>query len=137
MQITIQIVGLPQLAAKLSAATAVSVLEAPMKRAQELIRARMADYPPPPPNSSYVRTGDLGRSWAASSPITGAGSLIGTVASSGVDYAPYVEGDPSLGSPSQAQIHQDRWQTNLSVVQASAEEIGRDFTAAIQNALNT
>ncbi len=108
-----------------------------MIRAEELIRARMADYPPPPENSTYVRTGDLGRSWGAQSPIGGISGLMGVIESTDVPYAGFVERDPSLGDPHQALIHRDRWQTDVQVVNESAEEIGRDFTAAIQAALNT
>ena len=136
MQITIQLVGLEKLTAKLAGAASLNTLIAPMKRAQELIRQRMADYPPPPPASTYVRTGDLGRSWGAQSPIGGVGGLMGVIASSDVPYAGFVEHDPTLGDPHQAWMHVGRWQTDLQVVNESAEQIGQDFTAAIQAELN-
>jgi hypothetical protein len=137
MQINIQVVGLPSLIARLGHVVTPAVLAAPMKRAQELVRARMADYPPPPPDSTYIRTGNLGRSWAAASPIEAGGSMIGVIASTDVDYAGFVQGDPSGGYPSQATIHKDRWQTDVQVINALAPEIGRDFTATIQAELNS
>lgn len=135
MQITIQLVGLEKLTAKLAGAASLNTLMAPMKRAQELIRQRLADYPPPPPASTYVRTGDLGRSWGAQSPVGGVGGLMGVIASTDVSYAGFVEHDPTLGDPHQA-WNMHHWQTDLQVVNESAEAIGRDFTAAIQAELN-
>lgn len=52
------------------------------------ILAKLASYPPQPPNSSYRRTGRLGRSWTMSGGRGGLQVIIGNA----TPYAPQVQG---------------------------------------------
>lgn len=90
-------------------------------------------YPAPPPDSTYERTGTLGRSLGSGE---GGGSLgdpeVFSVRALGsgfegkfgtnLDYAPYVIGDGT-----QAQAHQGRWYTIRTISEKSAEKITRLF----------
>lgn len=62
-------------------------------------------YPPPPPNSTYIRTYRLFNSWQLQVSAVDSGQVI-VIESGGVDYAPYVQ-----GRSTQAGIHRNRWQT--------------------------
>jgi len=64
----------------------------------------LAKYPPPPENSTYRRTGNLGRSWTHVQKVDlfGFRSTIGNVR----EYAPLVQ-----DRDRQANVHQGRWQT--------------------------
>lgn len=64
----------------------------------------MAVYPPERPNSTYVRTGDLGRGWRVEDGVYLEGGYVVT-ASNAVEYAPWVQGDD------QAWMHKGRWDT--------------------------
>jgi hypothetical protein len=135
MQITIEVEGFDKLIAKLGSALAIETLRAPMGRAQSLIRERMQTYPPPT-GGSYVRTYRLRDSWIVADVAESPSGMSGSIESDSVDYAPYVQHDPSLGDPHQSGMHVGRWQTDLQVVESSADEIGELFSAAIQAALS-
>jgi hypothetical protein len=131
MQITIVIQGVDQLAAKLGRVLSPETLRAPLAFAQKLLHDRMAEYPPPRPTSTYVRTGDLGTGWAMQG-IEDSGFAMSASVSNEVSYAPFVQGDES-----QSAIHEGYWKTDAMIVTESAAEIGADFTAAIEGALNS
>ncbi len=134
MQVTILVVGVPELVARLNRITLPALLEAPMQRAIELVRSKLREYPPERPGQTYVRTGDLGQGWA-DAPVSSSSSGFGltdTLSNEAVEYAPFVQRDPQFGDPHQAWMHRDRWSTDAQILEASAQEIGRDFTAAIQ-----
>lgn len=88
-------------------------------------------YPPPPQDSTYRRTGTLGRSLGSSQGggasggepsiyrvrQLGEGNYEG-VFGTNLDYAPYVIGDTT-----QAEVHQGRWWTMQTITQRAAEKI--------------
>lgn len=67
-------------------------LRAGMAAAGAHILARMATYPPAPPNSTYRRTGTLGRRWVMRGTRNGVSVEIGN----NTPYAPKVQGDKQL-----------------------------------------
>lgn len=91
-------------------------------------------YPPEPPESTYIRTGTLGRSLGSSEAggHTGGSPDIFEIdlgqpyssASFGtrLEYAPYV-----IGEQEQAQVHQGRWWTMLKLANISKPHILRLF----------
>ena len=133
MQITIMVVGLPELTARLNRVMSPAILQPPLRRAIELVRKKLQEYPPERAGQTYVRTGDLGQGWA-DAPITSAATVAGfsETLSNDVAYAPFVQRDPQFGDPHQAWMHVGRWTTDAQILQAAAPEIGADFTAAIQ-----
>jgi hypothetical protein len=86
----------------------------------------LADYPAAPGNSTYRRTGNLGRMWTAARPEfapmqSGFEASIGNSAS----YGPFVQGDE------QAKMHQGRWKTAQAIAEAHQAEIERYFEGAL------
>lgn len=123
--ISIQIQGMEQLAQRLGKAVSAETLAAPLQRATERLRSRLATYPAELPGQVYQRTGNLGRGWAAS--VSGSE---GTV-SNRVSYGPWVQGDKT-----QARIHRGRWLTDQQAADQEAPAIEADFQQAIDHALN-
>ena len=126
--VTIQIKGIDALIQKLGKVEGMKHLRAPMQRAVYRLQGRMAQYPAQRPNSSYRRTGTLGRKWTSkieqsSTSITG---KVGNNAS----YAPLVQ-----SYQFQARIHRGLWQTDRYVVDTEYRTIVRDFENAISEAL--
>lgn len=134
---TITIQGVGPLIQRLGRAAAMQRLIAPAIRAQARLVNRLAKYPPPPPNSKYVRTGDLGRAWTAPMPRVTAGGLEATVANAvrsrktGRRYGPFVQGELT-----QASIHRGRWTTDAAALELERSAIERDFKDAIDDALS-
>ena len=73
-------------------------------------RRGLQHYPPPPPQSSYVRTYKLRFGWRVQ-PFE---ANTKTVIVNDVEYAPYVQGDNT-----QAWMHVGRWRTVAEVIQAN------------------
>ena len=87
------------------------------KKAVQYLHGQVPGYPPPPPLSTYRRTGTLGRSLTAKATPTGTGAVgrIGTVTS----YAPDVISDEAVGGRGpQAPVHRGRWYTLQGVVRS-------------------
>lgn len=87
----------------------------------------LANYPEPPPGSTYRRTGNLGRVWTTARPefapmATGFEASIGNARPG----AEFVQGDM------QAAVHQGRWPTVEQVVREHTQEIERYFEGALQ-----
>lgn len=99
-----------------------------MERAGARLRTELAKYPPPPKNSTYRRTGKLGRSWTHRVNI----NLLTTTALLGnnTPYAPDVQGEGT-----QVPIHQGRWQTDLQVLTANIDYIVEEVGARIDDLL--
>ncbi|MCA9367181.1 HK97 gp10 family phage protein [Candidatus Kaiserbacteria bacterium] len=99
-----------------------------MQRAGARIRTELAKYPPPPPNSTYRRTGKLGRSWTHRVNV----NLITTTALIGnnTPYAPDVQGEGM-----QAEVHQGRWQTEKQVLDNNADYIVEEVAARLDELL--
>ena len=87
------------------------------------LQSDMQQYPPPPPASTYMRTGKLGRSWTRKITKNPTGAIIG---SQGVGYARYVQDHDY-----QAAIHRGRWQTTEMI----ARKRLHDIKASIERAL--
>lgn len=78
------------------------------RTAQAIVRT-MKQYPPPPPASTYVRTGTLGAGWQITSRDNG------YMISNDTPYAKYVVGN-AYGLE-QAWMHQGRWQLQRDVTE--------------------
>lgn len=63
MTVEIQIEGMDKVLKRLSEPRMREEMSVAMKESVHLMHYRMAIYPAPPPNSTYRRTGYLGRSW--------------------------------------------------------------------------
>lgn len=96
-----------------------------------MLSGRMARYPKPPPDSTYIRTGTLGRLWTSEPPtITGnERSIIGYIGNK-TPYGPYVQDEVD-----QANVHRGRWQTNEQVVKASMPEIEQLLEMGLEQVL--
>ena len=81
----------------------------------DVLMGDMKIYPPPPPNSRYVRTGKLGRGWQKH--VGFPKSWVGNV---GVAYARYVQ-----DYDWQAAIHRGRWQTTEMIARKRMHDIQR------------
>ena len=126
--VTIQIKGIDELIRKLGRAEGMKHLRAPMQRAVYRLQARMAQYPAQRPNSSYRRTGTLGRKWT--SKIEQSNGIIRGKVGNNASYAPLVQ-----SYQLQARIHRGLWQTDRYVVDTEYRTIVRDFENAISEAL--
>jgi hypothetical protein len=132
VQINIEVSGFDEIARRLGAAVAAETLRAPLVEAQKLIGDRLKHYPPPPPNSTYVRTERLGEEWQTPDPS----GLVATI-SNMVQYAPLVQGSPLLGDPHQTAQHaQTGWLTDVQAIEESLPEVEAAFNEAIDGALN-
>lgn len=79
-----------------------------IEQALLLLQGQAAIYPAEPPNSTYIRTGTLGRRWTTAQRYysTGEGGfLVGTVGNN-TWYGPLV-----MSEEDQAPVHQGRWKT--------------------------
>ena len=126
--VSIQIKGIDALIQKLGKVEGTKHLRQPMQRAVYRLQARMAQYPAQRTNSSYRRTGTLGRKWT-SKIEQGNGSITGKVGNN-ASYAPLVQ-----SYRFQARIHRGLWQTDRYVVDTEYRTIVRDFESAISEAL--
>ena len=126
---SIRIEGVDKLMRKFNSLQQVnSILRPPMQRSVMILQADLAKYPAPRPSSPYVRTGTLGRSWTTRV-RTENDRLVGRVGTK-VIYAPFVQSQQF-----QADIHRDRWQTDVQVLERNATRIIRQFESAIEQAL--
>ena len=126
--VTIQIKGIDELIRKLGRAEGMKHLRAPMQRAVYRLQARMAQYPAQRPNSTYRRTGTLGRKWTSKIEQSST-SITGRVGNN-TSYAPLVQ-----SYRFQARIHRGLWQTDRYVVDTEYRTIVGDFENAISGAL--
>ena len=113
---TITVSNLDAVTRKLDRLDSGAYLQGVADAGAQLLRAEMRKYPPPPPNSTYRRTGTLGKSWAQK--VTGGPSGWLAVVGTRLNYAPYVQ-----DMNRQAEIHQGRWQTIQSVASDKRDEI--------------
>lgn len=88
--------------------------------------ADLRDYPPPPPGSRYVRTGNLGRSWR----VRFAQGRMPTLfeAANDATYAQWVQGDR------QAAIHRGRWTPASEILARYEADIVREWEQEIEEA---
>lgn len=126
---TITITGLDEAERRLGRIDDVlDVIEPAMQRSVIKLQEAMADYPPQRPNSSYRRTGTLGRRWTTAVDRLPR-SLRGTVGNNTI-YGPFVQ-----SARFQSAVHRGRWQTDEQVIEEEKPGIVRDFEKAIRNAI--
>lgn len=100
-------------------------LKTPATLTGATLQKELATYPPPPANSSYTRTGTLGRRWAADIGVKPFNAL--SIVSNTTSYAPFVQGDDT-----QARIHQNRWRTDVQILDQNTEKIVGFYLDAIE-----
>jgi len=128
MSVTIQIKGIDALIQKLGKVEGTKHLRPPMQRSVYRLQARMAQYPAQRTNSSYRRTGTLGRKWT--SKIEQGNGIIRGKVGNNASYAPLVQ-----SYQFQARIHRGLWQTDRYIVDTEYRTIVRDFEDTIKNTL--
>ena len=126
--VTIQIKGIDALVQKLGKVEGTKHLRPPMQRSVYRLQARMAQYPAQRTNSSYRRTGTLGRKWT--SKIEQGNGIIRGKVGNNASYAPLVQ-----SYQFQARIHRGLWQTDRYIVDTEYRTIVRDFEDTIKNTL--
>lgn len=90
-----------------------------------LIQEAIADYPPKPPGSKYIRTGLLGRTWTVA--VIQTASEIRTEVGNNTVYAPWVQSY-------QFQARQNRhWQTDKEIIEA----LEGDIVAMLEARINS
>lgn len=127
---SITIDGVERIAQKLGSLATFDILRDPMQRAVFRLQRDMATYPPAPPNSSYRRTGTLGRRWTTRVQRTSDG-LLGTVGNV-TYYAPMVQ-SKRYQRPIFRRIG---WPTDEEVAERNVRDIVRDFAKTIEKALD-
>ena len=102
--VTITVEGLDALLKRFGTANKVvnAEIEKAMKKSVLYLQSKVAVYPPPPPTSTYRRTGTLGRS--ITSEVRGSRAEIEGVVGTNIPYARYVIG------PAQP-IYMKHWKT--------------------------
>ena len=140
---TIRITGVDALHKKLGSAAANATLRRPMQASVQVLKSRIAYYPPqrPPanPKRRYIRgygmeggkatSENLGKSWTSKVQATIQG-LLGVVGND-TTYGPWVQSEQF-----QARIHRNYWQTDRDVIQGETARIVRFFKQAIDRALS-
>jgi hypothetical protein len=98
---------------------ALAELRTAAEQALVLLATYAAEYPAQPPNSSYRRTGTLGRLWTTNTPhVTVSGHVLEARISNATPYGALVQ-DPVV----QIAPHRGRWQTTEDVVEAHINEV--------------
>jgi hypothetical protein len=120
----IKITGIEHLEARLKRMTAEtrSELERATHQAVLYVHSQLPPYPAPPPNSTYRRTGTLGRTITTEVRSLG-NDVVGAIGTNTV-YAPWVISDKPVGSRGpQAWMHVGRWWTLQQVVRDAKDAI--------------
>lgn len=126
----LELAGLEPMLAKLNAVeTILAELAVPTKEVLDLLKERLQKYPPPPPNSTYTRTGNLGNSWEQV--IVLSGNALTAKVQSLIGYGQWVQDQIK-----QAPVHQGRWQTIQSVADDSEEEAVAIYSQFLQELIN-
>jgi hypothetical protein len=94
-------------------------LETVLRQGLMLLAAYAADYPPKPADSSYRRTGTLGRGWTAATPqVTVSGHVLGARITNAIPYGPEVQG-PGQQLP----VHRGRWEPTDEIMSNHVGEV--------------
>ena len=125
VNITITVKNLDGVQRRLASLDSGDYLQGVAGAGADLLRAELRKYPPPPPQSSYRRTGTLGKSWTKK--VSGGRQGWLAVVGSMLRYAPYVQ-----DAARQAEVHQGRWQTVQSVAADKREELVSFVVRAIR-----
>ena len=103
---------------------------------QKKIQKALQKYPPPPPNSTYIRTEKLKRSWRIKPPMFTRGGVYALVYADGTARTKYGRYDHYvMDAERQATIHRGRWHTTKSVENDFRTEVIRDVTREINRAI--
>jgi hypothetical protein len=105
--IDIEVKGLDDLIVRIDSSARILYrhLRRAMGRGLAALQRRIQPYPAPPPDSSYKRTGTLGRRWQAN--VVEHAPAVRGILSNPTSYAPFV-----VGEETQATIHKVRWKTD-------------------------
>lgn len=129
---TIRLEGVPNANRKLDDTDDIGdMLRKPMDKALFKLQNRMAMYPPPPPGSTYRRTGTLGRRWTTGRreiPIANSQRIEGRVGNN-TSYGPFVQ-----AKQFQHRIHRGRWPDDEQVAKEETPWIERQFNKAMDDA---
>ena len=104
-------------------------VEDALEQATSLLEDVASEYPLPPPNSSYRRTGTLGRRWNHT--VEKRGSEIRGIVDNPTKYGPYV-----MGPADQAEVHKGRWLTTDEILINSADQLNDIFQGAADKITN-
>ena len=96
------------------------------KVGQAILSDGIRPYPPPPPNSTYVRTFKLFNSWHLILPAVSGGGDLFIVQSASPDYNGYVQ-----QRSTQAWMHRNRWQTEEDVAEEKEAWVAAEMTTFI------
>ena len=123
-EVTIEIPELDALLRKFGASNRIvqSAVKGAIQKSVYHLQSKVATYPPPPPMSTYRRTGTLGRSWTTK--IEGSGREIRGIVGNAIPYAPFVQG------PDQAWMHVGRWKTIGQVAEEETAKVREFFAGA-------
>jgi len=136
---TIEIKGLDKVIKKMDKIGDKDDFRKATREAVLYVQGRVPPYPPPPPTSTYVQTGQLGRSITslqgehpnALSRVGELGGDIVGIVGTNLEYAPYV-----IDKERQAYMHKGRWYTLQDVVTKASEGIRKVYEAMINRWLN-
>ena len=109
-----------------------AIVRPPLELGGLRVEAGLKPYPPPPPNSHYVRgapphSEKLGSRWTSRS-ISGSG-FVGREVGNTASYAPLVQ-----SAERQALIHRGRWQTDEQVITRELPAVVADVRRALEDA---
>lgn len=109
-----------------------AIVQPPLDRGGLRVEAGMKPYPPPPPDSTYVRgapphSEKLGSRWT-SRRISGDG-FSGREIGNNASYGPFVQ-----SRELQARVHQDRWQTDEEIISRELPATVADVRRALVDA---
>ena len=109
-----------------------AVMAATLGASLDTLTESVPPYPPANPDSSYIRTGTLGRSLGAGGRPDIYEQKIGAKMAEAtwgtrVEYAPYV-----IGEKEQAKAHNGRWYTILTIAGKARPKIERLFEIATE-----
>jgi len=129
----IELTGFSELEAVLNAMPdlALDAAEAAMSKALMTLHGRLPDYPPPPMNSTYRRTGTLGRQFTER--VTRDEKSVTGELGTATPYAPWVVGPDHPGEDIrgktmyQAKVHRGRWWQFEKVVASAMPEAQEAF----------
>lgn len=109
-------------------ANILQIAEGPISRGAFRVEAGMKKYPPARPESTYRRTGTLGRRWTTRQ--ISAPDMVGREIGNNTAYAPFVQ-----AAELQAYMHRGYWQTDEDVMRQEAPDIVRDVETTLARAL--
>ena len=128
MALEIEVRGLERLVRRLGAFEVFALLRPAMIRGVARVVNAMADYPPAPEGSWYIRTGTLGRRWTQTQPSVSEGATELRVAvGNNTVYGAWVQ-----NAQFQAWMHRGRWQTDEQELDRAADPLVAELNALVQ-----